>query len=38
MEFVEVVLESIEHLSRQIAICDKLIAKIVKGARSARDS
>jgi transposase len=31
MEFVEVLLESIEHLSRQIALCDKLIAKIVKG-------
>ena len=32
MEFVEVVLEGIEHLSGQIAICDKLIAKIVKGS------
>ena len=31
MEFVEVLLESIEHLSRQIAVCDKLIAKVVKG-------
>ncbi len=33
MEFVEVVLERHrEHLSGQIAICDKLIAKIVKGS------